>query len=163
MYAHFISMLKVIIFAKMLSGKKHHIASWAGRIFIIALLSVYLLFTIGILKSTHFCMGREASVKLFSAEAEKCACSLFAGEKDSCCDDERDLVKIENEQKSGSFLSITGPQWIKLEDLYSERYMALDKCLPVQVPYEADVSPPKIPLFKVHCSLVFYDDDSLMG
>lgn len=149
----------------MSSGRINHITSLAGRISVIALVSVYLLFTVGILKATHFCMGREASVVLFSAEAKKCACSSFADEKeDSCCDDENDVVRIENEQKSGSSFSLTGPQWIKLENLYTSQYVALEIHDAGQTAQEhLDLFPQKIPLFKAHCSLVFYDDESLMG
>lgn len=109
-------------------------------------------------------MGREASVVLFSAEAKKCACSSFADEKNSCCDDENDVVRIENEQKSVSSLSLTGPQWIKLEDIYTSQFVALENHDAGQTAHhDLNLFPRKIPLFKVHCSLVFYDDESLLG
>lgn len=48
---------------------------------------MYLLLSVGIVKASHFWMGREASVSCFTAEAERCPCGLVAGEEDHCCDD----------------------------------------------------------------------------
>lgn len=124
----------------------------------IILVSVYLLFSIGILKATHFCMGREASVAFFTTETEKCACSLFAGEKDGCCDDEKDLLKLETEQKSISTLTLSLPQWMVIEKLYTEQLVAShDPALEKGHPSK-DPLPTPIPLFKFYCSYVFYDE-----
>ena len=124
----------------------------------IILVSIYLLFSIGIIKATHFCMGREASVAFFTTETEKCACSLFAGEKDHCCDDEKDLLKIENEQKVFSSLTLSLPEWMVLEKLYTEQLIALYSAENIPDHVLGDPPPPSVPLFKVHCSFVFYED-----
>jgi hypothetical protein len=126
--------------------------------FVLVMVSVYLLFSVGIIKATHFCMGREASVTFFSAESRKCACSLYAKEKNSCCDDEQDLIRLEDEQKVLSKFSIPVPVW-KLERLYTEQLIAWLTIRPQTFPQGQNTSlPPKIPLWKFHCSYVFYDD-----
>lgn len=124
---------------------------------VIVLGSVYALFSVGIIKATHFCMGREASVAIFSAEAKKCPCSLSAGEKDNCCDDAHELVRIEHEQKVVSVLSLAVPVWFELEKLYTAQLVA-EQTSSFKPDYlVSDPSPPGIPLFKIHCSFVFYD------
>jgi hypothetical protein len=134
----------------------------AGKIAVISLVSVYTLFSVGIIKATHFCMGREASVTFFSSEAKKCPCSLFASEQNNCCDDAHELVKIENEQKIISGLSLALPVWFELEKLYTARLVAGDTSLSGSADFVNDPSPPRVPLFKIHCSFVFYDG-GLMG
>lgn len=123
----------------------------------IALVSVYALFSVGIIKATHFCMGREASVVFFSAEAKKCPCSLFLKEKDHCCDDSHELVKIEGEQKTAPVLSVVLPVWFELEKLYTSQLVAADISSAGPVFQVTDPSPPKVPRFKIYCSFVFYD------
>jgi hypothetical protein len=125
---------------------------------ILLMLSVYLLFSVGILKATHFCMGREASVVFFSSEAKKCPCSLYAGEKGDCCDDEHEVLRIEDEQKVISKLSMPIPAW-KLERIYTKQFVAQIETVTRSI-FDTNDSPlpPKIPLWKVNCSLVFYDD-----
>lgn len=121
-------------------------------------LSAYMLFSVGILKATHFCMGREASVVYFSSEAKKCPCSLYAGEKSDCCDDEHEVLRIEDEQKVMSKMTMPMPVW-KLERIYTEQFVAEVETVNNAV-LDSDDSPlpPKIPLWKANCSLVFYDD-----
>ena len=130
------------------------------RISTLVLVSVYLLFSVGILKATHFCMGREASVSFFTTESEKCGCSLYAEEKNNCCDDKQDLLKLDKEQKTISKLSLNVPQWMVLEKLYSEQLVAFNKTETASFD-TTDSSPPDIPLFKFHCSFVFYDDEMI--
>jgi hypothetical protein len=142
-----------------LKTRKKKLKLLPGRITLIFLISVYLLFSIGIIKATHFCMGRVASVALFSAEARKCPCSLFAGEKNSCCDDEHELIRIENEQKTISSFTLAVPQWFVLENLYCEQFITSGDTKPSERFYPPGSSlPPKIPRWKFHCSLVLYGD-----
>src|SRR5688572_29144609 len=91
------------------------------KVIFVTLAAIYLLFSIGVMKATHFCMGREASVTFFSGESQKCGCSLFAGENDSCCDDEHELLKIKDDQNQTTGYTIQIPQLYILEDLYTER------------------------------------------
>jgi hypothetical protein len=143
----------------MMINGKNNMKDIAARISLVALLSIYSLFSIGIVKATHFCMGREASVVFFSAEAKKCACSIYAGEKDSCCDDEHELLRIENEQKVISVFALQLPQWIELGELVTDTCLAYYKIeSPEWKEFSQESLPPKIPLWKMQCKMVFYDD-----
>lgn len=129
----------------------------ARSVTMIVLISVYALFSVGIIKATHFCMGREASVVFFSADAKKCPCSLFSGERDSCCDDAHELVKIEDEQQSVPVLSVVLPVWFELEKLYTAQLVAAATSSARPSFKITDPLPPKVPRFKIYCSFVFYD------
>lgn len=131
-----------------------------GKAMALLLVAVYVLFSVGIIKATHFCMGREASVQFFTAEAKKCPCSLYAKEKSSCCDDEHELLRIDDEQKTISTLSAPLPVW-KVERIFTERLLAFS-VLSSTVDLEDDPSksPPKIPIWKANSSYVFYEDGS---
>lgn len=105
-------------------------------------------------------MGREASVVFFSAEADKCVCSKFMKEKNTCCDDEHEVIRIEDEQKAITVFSLSLPQWFVLEKLYTERLVACASAPVKQSGYGLrDFPPPKLPLFQTHCSYVFYDEE----
>lgn len=101
-------------------------------------------------------MGREASVRFFSAEAAKCPCSLYSAEKSSCCDDHHELLRIDDEQKTISTLSAPLPIW-KVERIFTERLLTFSVVSlnqPVEQPSKA---PPKIPIWKATSCYVFYD------
>jgi hypothetical protein len=135
------------------------------RLILITLAAIYLLFSVGVMKATHFCMGREASTSFFSAESKKCPCSLLAkekgkGERDGCCDDSHEVIRLKDDQKVIIGYTIRVPQLYILEDLYTERFIA---CLftrdqSSRIP-QSNPAPPKIPLFKINCSFVFYDSE----
>lgn len=129
---------------------------------VLALAGLYTLFSVGIIKATHFCMGSEASVAYFTAEPEKCACSLFADQEDHCCSDSRDLVKLENSQKHLSTFKLPVPALTFIGELYWHvPLVSPDGASPLLPPVNADAQiPPKI-LFKLHCSFVFYEANTL--
>ena len=81
--------------------------------------AVYLLFSVGVVKATHFCMGKEASVSFFTVEAEACACSLSESAQVPCCSDEQGLLKLENSQKTLSFFQIGMPVLGLLGEIYT--------------------------------------------
>ena len=131
-----------------------------GKAMALLLVSVYVLFSVGIIKATHFCMGREASVQFFTSEAKKCPCSIYAKEKNSCCDDEHELLRIDDEQKIISGLSAPIPVW-KIERIFTERLLTFTIISSSAEPTEEpSKSPPKIPIWKANSSYVFYDDGS---
>lgn len=131
-----------------------------GKAMALLLVSVYVLFSVGIIKATHFCMGREASVQFFTSEAKKCPCSIYAEEKDSCCDDEHELLRIDDEQKTISGLSAPIPIW-KIERIFTERLLTFTIISSSAEPTEEPLkSPPKVPIWKANNSLVFYQDGS---
>ena len=145
----------------MSGNRKYNWKQTFGRIIALLLLSVYLMFSVGIIKATHFCMGREASIALFTTEAEKCACSVYAGEKDTCCDDDHELIRLEGEQKIISTFTLSSPQFFSLDELYTKTCVASgaeprDWIHPVD-----DARQPKVPRWKMHCSLVLYDDETV--
>jgi hypothetical protein len=124
------------------------------------LVSLYIMFSVGVIKATHFCMGREASVKFFSAEAKKCPCSLYAKEKTDCCDDEHELIKIEDEQKVISSISAPLPIW-KVERIFTERLLTFTvRSLQPKVWDVPEKSPPAVPIWKANHSYIFYDNES---
>lgn len=131
--------------------------AFTARVVVGVYVLVYMLFSVGVLKATHFCMGREASVALFTREAEKCPCNLFAKDSDTCCDDRHELVRIDDDQKVISSFTIAPPHRELLEVFtFDEEVRPIAR----NSGYSADDSPPlpPEPRWKVHCSFVFYDD-----
>jgi hypothetical protein len=129
---------------------------------LVAFAATYLLFSVGILKSTHYCMGRTASVVFFSADSHGCACSEISGmENDSCCDDEHQVLKIEDDHQNISNYIIRIPQLYILDDLYTTRLITSSvSSRKVSEPQaDNDLPPPAVPLFKTNCSFVFYDSE----
>jgi hypothetical protein len=69
------------------------------KLFAIAFTCVYLLLTVGVAKTTHYCMGRERSFSLFTFQSEFC-CPPFAEKADfACCNDSVELIKLEDDQQ----------------------------------------------------------------
>jgi hypothetical protein len=130
------------------------------RVVVIAIASVYLLFSVGILKATHFCMGREVSIVFFSAEAAKCACSSFAPKEKSCCDDQHDLIRLKDDQRNISSYALSLPHLSLITNHAGVFLAAALQSVRLFNDYvnPTDTSPPKIPLFKIHCSFIFYDN-----
>lgn len=132
--------------------------NYVSRAIALVLVSVYVLFSVGIIKATHFCMGREASVQFFTAETKKCPCSLYADEKNSCCDDEHELIRIDDEQKTISSLTAPLPVW-KVERIFTERLLTLTIVSSADDSIrEHTKAPPKVPIWKATSSYVFYSD-----
>ena len=130
-----------------------------NKLFAIAFMCIYLLMSVGVAKTTHYCMGREKSTKIFSYEAKKCPCNLFFPENSDCCDDEHQLLIIDDSQsQSVAFVPAT-PDFFEIGNLYEER--ALQVIAHASTQYiNVDFSPPpKEPLFKINCSYVFYDSE----
>jgi hypothetical protein len=124
------------------------------------LVGVYLLFSIGILKATHFCMGRKAYESFFTIESEKCGCSEWMEESSDCCDDEHGLLKIDDEQKTISTFALNVPQWMVLEKIYTQQLITVVE--PTHQEFGThDPPPPDRPLFQKYCSFVFYDDEMM--
>ena len=118
---------------------------------------VYLLFSVGIVKATHFCMGTEASVSFFTAEAEECACSLSGLENTSCCSDKQGLLKLEDSQKNLSFFQMSVPVLGLLGKIYTRSFDPGKEISRAGV--DASDPPPLQPtLYQLYCKYVFYDD-----
>lgn len=117
---------------------------------------LYLLFSAGVVKATHFCMGREASVRFFTGEPSRCACSSFTSE-DGCCDDEHDLLKVEDSQKHISQFQLNLPVLSLLGEVHS--LMASDSNHADRVVEFRHEPRLPVPLYQVYCTYVLYDHD----
>lgn len=106
-------------------------------------------------------MGREASVAYFTSESKKCACSLFMEEKDNCCDDTSELLKLEDSQKTLSAFELPVPMLALLGQLYSKAPGSSIKTPDHLRATRGEAQPPPKILYKIHCSLVFYDKKSI--
>jgi hypothetical protein len=130
--------------------------------FAIALTCVYLTLSVGVAKTTHYCMGRESSSQLFSFRAKPCVCEIWSKKTDSCCDDDHELIKIQSEQSQVAVLGLLAPEFFEVGALYTELFSAGDRVCVLTAAFEQaleDPPPTREPLFKMHCSFVFYEDD----
>jgi hypothetical protein len=142
-------------------NRRKYQKSLLPRLVVVVFAALYMLFSVGVLKATHYCMGREASIAYFTAEAHQCACSIFAKDDDFCCDDRQDLLKIDDSQKSLSTYQLSSPALTLLGALYhissSEGTGA-----PVSTLFALRPQPPPKVLYKVFCSFVFYEEGSIV-
>jgi hypothetical protein len=152
---------KRFIFAKAMTRNSMHRPGKTSIILIWMLCALYLLFSVGIVKATHFCMGREASVTYFASGLHKCPCSLFAKEKDNCCKDEHELIKLEDSQKNLPAFSLSLPALTLLGEIYSQASISDHNDVASFEHSPADEQPPPKILFKIYCSYVFYDAKSI--
>lgn len=126
--------------------------------FAIAFTCVYLTLAVGVAKTTHYCMGREKHSTLFSFTTTPCGCSLFMKERSSCCDDQQEIVKISDDHSSGQVLQSPDPQFNFLGVLFSAQLIVDPVSTVVQkLAKEDNLPPPRIPIYKANCCLVFYD------
>jgi hypothetical protein len=115
--------------------------------------------SVGVGKTTHYCMGREKSTKIFSYEAKKCVCSLYFPENNDCCDDAHQLLIIEDSQSQSVAFVPSAPDFFSMGEINYEGLTQVFAQASRQY-IKADFSPPpKEPLFKMNCSFVFYDSE----
>jgi hypothetical protein len=127
------------------------------KLAVISLASLYLLLSVGIAKSTHFCMGREQNSSLFSFESKKCPCFRSADQTKSCCADEQELVKLENDQSASQLIHLLSPEFNLIGELFSEEQEVVLPQSALLVVAEVNAPPPKVPIYQSICSLVFYE------
>jgi hypothetical protein len=123
---------------------------------------VYLTLAVGVVRTTHYCLGRVKSSSLFSFETAKCPCYLFArSASNKCCADEHEIIKIEDDHAASAVVSIA-PDFFEIGLLFEATQSDV---VPVTYIHQAvEESPPPlsdIPLFTKYCSLVFYDDERI--
>ncbi len=101
-------------------------------------------------------MGREASVSLFTIEADKCPCSVYAGEADTCCGDSHELIKLDNAQKLLTNCPMPVAARFVLHEVYT--YLPADESEELRAvqPTDHRLPPPKVPRWKRLCSIVYY-------
>ncbi|MBL7839897.1 MAG: hypothetical protein JNJ75_07150 [Cyclobacteriaceae bacterium] len=130
-----------------------------NKLFAIAFMCIYLLMSVGVAKTTHYCMGREKSTKVFSFESKKCPCSAFLPQNNGCCEDEHELLIVDDFQTPAPSLAPPVADFFMIEEI-----LKLDT--KVEIAYTSTrfiqqdfAPPPKEPLFKINCSFVFYDEE----
>lgn len=125
------------------------------RALLISLSIVYLALSVGVAKSTHFCMGRAKHTSVFSFETKKCVCAKY-NPANACCDDEHELVQIKDDQAGTQLVDTPVPHFNLIADLFvslEEEELANDiSTLVNELP-----DPPKIPIYKKAHSFLFYD------
>jgi hypothetical protein len=126
--------------------------------FAIAFTCVYLTLTVGVAKTTHYCMGQEKNSSLFSFTTKKCACSLFSAEVNNCCAEDSKIVKIEDDHAGGQVLEVGAPILNFLSETYSfDEAILLTYKYRFSITDKFDQPPPPVPLYQSFCSLVFYE------
>ena len=126
--------------------------------FAIAFTIVYLTLTVGVAKTTHYCMGREKHSSLFSFTTQKCGCSLFRTPKNACCEDHHEIVKIDDDQSGGKITNTPIPEFNLLGEVYTlNEEIVTSYAARLQGEIEINPPPPKIPRYQSFCSLVFYE------
>jgi hypothetical protein len=126
--------------------------------FAIAFIVVYLILTVGVAKTTHYCLGRFNNSTLFTFESKKCICSKFMSETSSCCDDETELITLDDYQKFQQTVSVTTPDYFEIQSfsfLIRDTHQ-LNNSENTSIGFFERPPTPDIPIFKLNCSLIFY-------
>ncbi len=126
--------------------------------FAIAFIVVYLILTVGVAKTTHYCLGRFNNSTLFSFESKKCICSKIMSQASSCCDDETELITLDDDQQIQNNVSVTVPDYFEIQSLSFLLYDNYQHNISENTSIGFFESPPSpdIPIFKLNCSLIFY-------
>jgi hypothetical protein len=129
--------------------------------FAIAFIIVYLILTVGVAKSTHYCMGRLNNTTFFSFESKKCPCALFQAAIASCCHDESELIKLEDDQQSQLAIQVNSPSFFLIELLVFDP----TNCVLLFDRPRAGLNAKErafatdIPIYKLNCALTFYSEE----
>jgi hypothetical protein len=127
------------------------------KLAILGIVSLYLILSIGIARSTHFCMGREQTPSFFSFESKKCPCFRLTQKSKSCCEDEHELIKIENDQSASQVLLTPIPSFNLISELLFDEMNSFTSLSAFQFIDVRNLPPPKVPIYQSICSLVFYE------
>jgi hypothetical protein len=131
-----------------------------NKLFAIAFMCIYLLLSVGVVKTTHYCMGREKSTELFSFESKKCPCSDYMPENGDCCKDKHEVLSVDVTQSFTAAFTPVNPDFFLIGETFNQEFkdhiieQSLTQFITLEFP-----PPPKAPLYKINCSLVFYDDE----
>lgn len=128
------------------------------KLFAIAFTCVYLTLAVGVVRTTHYCMGRVKSSALFSFESQKCPCAFVAQYwGNTCCNDEHELIRIDDDHAASSVVLLT-PEYFDL----GPSFVTIERPVPASEPSLAaiDHTPPDVPvpLFIRYCARVTYDE-----
>lgn len=136
------------------------------KLFAIAFTCVYLHLSVGVVKTTHYCMGRESSFSLYSFQTNKCGCSFFLSnlEKNSCCHDESQFLVLDDDQTPSFSISLSSPEFYFIANLNVSRVLVSNygNSAAHTVLTFTDIPPPKEPLYKVFCSYTLYEEEAVV-
>ncbi|MBX2962712.1 MAG: hypothetical protein KF687_09380 [Cyclobacteriaceae bacterium] len=133
-----------------------------NKLFAIAFTCIYLLLTVGVVKTTHYCMGRAKSAEIFSFEAKKCACSRFIPKDSGCCHDEHEIIKVQDDQSVTANLTTPVPDLFVLSSIQHEELVYIIDETIFYNRYN-DYFPPPEAIFRVNCCFLLYDSHDLIG
>jgi hypothetical protein len=124
---------------------------------------VYLTLTVGVAKTTHYCMGRENHSSFFSFYTDPCACFKLMGDATGCCENESVLLQVDDDQSAATQLTI---QPVQLPFIFEFELRSLIDYAPSvnsEFTPEKFLRPPPLKVYIKNCSLVFYDEEELMA
>ncbi len=116
---------------------------------------VYAMMSIGVVKSTHFCMGRAKHTAVFAFDAKKCVCAKYNPDN-NCCDDEHELIQITNDHAGSISLTAPVPNFNFIAEIFAVDLDGVTMGEALACEREL-ILPPKIPIYKRAHSLLFYD------
>jgi hypothetical protein len=122
------------------------------RLSLISFAAIYLLLSVGVAKSTHFCRGKAKHTSVFSFEAKKCACAKY-NPANNCCDDEQELVKLEDDQAGSQSLVSPFPQFSLIGEIFAPLF-STSKFTSVTSSSTEVRPPPKVPIYQQVRSLI---------
>lgn len=104
-------------------------------------------------------MGRAKSTQIFSFESKKCPCSAFMPENSNCCDEEHELLIVDDSQSQTLSLALSVPAFFQIGEVVTLQSEKIFAYASTQYLYQDFSPPPKEPLFKINCSYVFYEEE----
>ncbi len=118
-------------------------------------ISLYLLLSIGVLKSTHYCLGQVKDVNYFSTE-DKCSDEQEAPH--SCCDYQVEVIQLDEDQQQMKVkfnsveLNEIAPLLVQIE------FASLASEIEADEDYPLIKSPPleRAPLYQLNCNYTYY-------
>ena len=120
---------------------------------------IYILFTIGVAISSHYCMGKVSDHNIFSFDNHGCMCDDMMGDDHGCCDDELAIVSIEDEQQVTTQLASIVPRMAILFTFDIETVLKDHKDIDL-LAFIGNFGdpPPKLdrPLYLLNCNYTFY-------
>jgi hypothetical protein len=122
---------------------------------------VYLTLAVGVVKTTHYCMGRENHSSIFSYHTESCGCSLLSGGLSSCCDNESVLLRVDDDQSASAQLTVQPVQLPLIVEWELYEPEDLNHSFDQAFYPEKFLRPPPQKAYIKNCSLVFYDEEEL--
>ncbi len=122
----------------------------------IFLVSLYLLSSIGVSGSMHFCGGELASIVMIESDAHPCACGDEGSMEGGCCEDIDFCIKVDKQHKSQK--EITTKLNLPVADTpIVHLYGSAARSPQTHVGYLLSIcqrKPPDIPLFLLHESFL---------